>query len=121
MAHPPKYSRPPRPPWTFAGQDRRTCHRYPCAPDTAATVTPGGGPALRAQVLDLSTDGIGFLLPQPLGHRDLVILQMDSWTGPREIAVQVAQVAPQGGAWFHVGEFQAPLSIGVVAELLSGG
>jgi len=101
---------------------RRREARYHCGPATLGQVlTVEPGETRRGWILDLSKQGAGLLLPQPLQPNTLFVLHLKSTAGDRryELPGRVVHATTQpNGDWLIGFHFADPLSADDLDALL---
>ena len=77
--------------------DRRAAARHPCSLDALCHAI-GGGPEgpWTGKVLDLSTTGLGIILPQPLERGTILVIDLPSavTSAPRSLSACVIHIRP---------------------------
>jgi PilZ domain len=101
---------------------RRREPRYHCGPATLGQVhVTDADQSRRGWILDLSVNGVGLLLPQPLALDTLFVLHLKSTTGDRryELPGRVVHATTQlSGDWLIGCHFADPLTADDLDALL---
>jgi hypothetical protein len=96
-----------------AAAERRMSARYPCSLSISCQPTAAAGKVLAARSLDVSFEGLGLVLPQPLEPGTLVEVEMRNAAGNfariRLLLVVHTRPNPEGG-WLLGGTFYTELT-----------
>ena len=99
--------------------NRRVWVRYPCPPDTPGQMfDPTRSLVQQGTVRNLSGGGIGLLLAEPVVRGTVLKVEVDGWSGPRMVVVQVTHVQELAEGWLHGCELELPLSADQIRDLL---